>query len=105
MDTRHYQAKHDSLCILAKAAQAVALNRRAARLTRPTDPQQKHMATLLLKGFHTESAQCCAPQLCRNNRHVQPATTSLVCLFSLTCKVSSSNLQAAVNQTLTVSSR
>lgn len=51
MDTPHYQDKHYSLCILAKAAQAVALNRRAACLTRRMDIEQKHMLTLLLKSW------------------------------------------------------
>lgn len=49
MKPPHYQDKHDSLCILAKAAQAAALNRRAACLARRMDIEQKHMLTLLLK--------------------------------------------------------
>lgn len=59
MDTPHYQDKHNPLCILPKAAQAVTLNRRAACLTRPTDVEQKHTLALLLKSqeFHMESTR------------------------------------------------
>lgn len=59
MDTLHYQDKHNSLCILPKAAEAVTLNHRAACLTRPTDVEQKHALALPLKSqeFHMDSAQ------------------------------------------------
>lgn len=92
MDTPHYQDKHDSLYILAKA---VKLNCRAARQTRPTDAGQKHTVRLPHKSWDCTRSLCDAARLSNHLSH----------LLLFTWKASSSNLSAAVNQPLTVSSR
>lgn len=85
MDTLHYQDKHNSLCILPKATQAVTLNLRAACLTRPTDVEQKHALALPLKSrnFTRILHKCYMAQMHYNKQSVKPAAICLVSLFCL----------------------